>query len=107
MTLKNSELEAEKRCTEVIFKFQSLRKRALIKLEAADDKQFLIDTVQEQLNDALAQTEDELLEIEMLLQDALHDSTLQFFDKITGFNKKIGDKTVNFIGEVQMHCSQF
>jgi hypothetical protein len=40
------------------------------------------------------------MEIEMLLQDALQDSTMKFRDKIKEFNTEITQKTVAFIGFV-------
>ena len=66
-----------------------------------------IDDCQDDLKKAVIHTEDELLEIEMLLQDALHESTTIFFEKVKEIIKKIDGKTVTFISEVQMHGAAF
>ena len=45
---------------------------------------------------AVSVLEDDLMEIEMLLQDALIEATNKFKENIKDFNTDINNKTVNF-----------
>jgi len=51
--------------------------------------------------------EDQLMENEMLLQDALQDSTTKFKDKIKEFNGEISKKTQDFMQYVLEQCAIF
>ena len=106
-TLKDSELAAEKKCIKLIQGFESLKKHKIKTLETSENKMLEIDDCQDDLKKAVIEVEDGLLEVEMLLQDALNESSNIFFDKIKTFNKTIDSKTVTFIGEVQMHGAAF
>lgn len=52
-----------------------------------------MDDYEKRLGDAIVVLEDELMQIEMLLQDALSESTSKFKDYIKDFNNKITEKT--------------
>jgi hypothetical protein len=69
--LHNSELDAEKKSINNINEFLSLKKHKIHDLDQLPDKALQIDEYETALMDAVAVLEDELMEIEMLLQDAL------------------------------------
>ena len=66
-TLRDSELDAEKKCIVLIQKFESLKKHKLAALEASENKVLEFDDCQDDLKKAIVTLEDDLLEVEMLL----------------------------------------
>jgi|TARA_B110001450_G_C17371069_1_gene379689 hypothetical protein len=50
--------------------------------------------------DKIAQLEDDLMDIEMLLQDSLNEATAKFTDEIKRLNSDLKAKTMDYIKEV-------
>ena len=50
--------------------------------------------------DKIATLEDDLMEIEMLLQEALNDATGKFVDEVKRLNSELRTKTMDYIKEV-------
>lgn len=69
--MRDKELECEKQSIELIKSFQRLKKHKLRYLDQQDDKAALLDEIECELVEAVEKLEDDLMEIEMLLQDAL------------------------------------
>lgn len=76
-------------------------------LEEADDKILQIDEAEPELIDAVNKLEDNLMEIEMLLQDALHTAVVDFKDKANDVTKIMKDKTSEFIKFVLANFEDF
>ena len=66
-----------------------MKKHKIKELEELPDKALQIDEFETDLQDAIRVLEDELMEIEMLLQDALGDSTGKFKDNVKALNESI------------------
>jgi hypothetical protein len=70
--MKDEELLGEKKSIDHIRNFQRLKKHKLRDLEEQDDKALIIEDYETELHNAIEGLEDNLMEIEMLLQSALH-----------------------------------
>ena len=67
-----------------------MRKHKLRELdEASDNKLLLLDEYEEILLKAITELEDELMEIEMLLQDAIHQAFSDFKEKVSAINSEM------------------
>jgi len=64
----------------------SLKKHKINELDTLPDKGLQIDDYESALLEAVSVLEDDLMEIEMLLQDALGEATSNFKEKIKEFN---------------------
>lgn len=86
--LKEDELTAEKKCIELIRKLQSAKKHKMRQLEGAEEEgEYDIVEEEENLLKNVDLLEDNLMEIEMLLQDALQKATGEtYFDKVKAIN---------------------
>ena len=80
--MRYEELLGEKKSIELIRKFQQFKKHKLRELEEQEEKGMIIDDIEKELNDAVEKLEDDLMEIEMLLQDALQTAVTQFKEMI-------------------------
>ena len=69
--LRKEELLAEKKSIELIRDYQSLKKRQFRYMEALEDKAGEIDEYEKKMLKAVEDLEEELMNIEMVLQDAL------------------------------------
>ena len=78
--LHNSELEAEAKSIELIRKFNSEKKHMLNELDSLEDKSMQYEDYFKELIEKITQLEDALMEIEMLLQEALNEATGKFTD---------------------------
>ena len=56
-----------------------------------------IDDYENTLMDKIAELEDDLMNIEMLLQEALSEATGKFVDAIKGLNSELRTKTMDFV----------
>ena len=59
-----------------------------------------IDDYETSLMDKIAIVEDDLMEIEMLLQEALSEATGKFTDEIKRLNSELKTKTMDYIKDV-------
>jgi hypothetical protein len=59
-----------------------MKKHKLRHLENSQEKHMLLDDYEQELLQGVNELEDELMEIEMLLQDAMHNAMGQFMTKI-------------------------
>jgi len=59
-----------------------------------------IDDYETSLMDKIALVEDDLMEIEMLLQEALSEATGKFTDEIKRLNSELKTKTMDYIKDV-------
>lgn len=91
--LKKAELEAERKSIKLIQEFISYQKHTLADLDKQDDKALQLDSYEEKLLVKINNLETELMDIEMLLQDSLNQSTETFLGTI-----KIT------IDQVKKHC---
>jgi len=66
-----------------------------------------IDDYETLLMEAVAQLEDNLMDLEMHLQDALFESTNKFRDRVSSLNSAMKNKTMDFIKSVVEHSDQF
>ena len=105
--MRDEELLAEKRSIELIANFQGLKKHKLRDLENQEDKQLDVDDIERELLDAVDTLEDELMNIEMLLQDALVQGFTQFHDMSTGILGVMKTKTIEFIKFVNEQAELF
>lgn len=69
---------AEQKSIALIRKFNSEKKHSLNELEELEDKSMQIDDYENSLMDKIADLEDDLMNIEMLLQEALNEATGNF-----------------------------
>lgn len=69
--LHQAELNAEQKSIALITKYNSEKKHILNELDELEDKSMQIDDYENTLMDKIADLEDNLMNIEMLLQDAL------------------------------------
>jgi len=76
--LHRAELEAEAKSIELIRSFNSVKKHMLNELHSLEDKSMQIDDYETSLMDKIAELEDELMELEFLLQEALSEATGKF-----------------------------
>jgi hypothetical protein len=97
VTLRESELEAESKSINLIRAFNSLKKHKINELQSLEDKSMQIDDYETLLMDSVSELEDNLMEIEMLLQDALGDSTGKFRDRVTALNSVMKGNTMDYI----------
>ena len=98
--LHQAELDAEQKSIKLIRKYTSEQKHMLNDLLAQEDKSMQIDDYENTLMDKIAQLEDDLMEIEMLLQEALNEATGKFVDEVKRLNSELRTKTMDYIKEV-------
>lgn len=79
-TMREEELKADKKSVLIMEELKSKKKHAYRDLDEANDKLLALDEFQAALNKDVNETEDKLMEIEMLLQDSLHTAFNQFKD---------------------------
>ena len=95
--MRDEELLGEKRSIELIRKFQQFKKHKLREIEAEDDKQLILEEYEQQLIDAVEKLEDDLMEIEMLLQDALQSAVAQFKEMVSTIIGDMKQKTISYV----------
>ena len=66
-----------------------------------------IDDYESNLMEKIANLEDDLMEIEMLLQEALSDATGKFQDEIKRINGELKTKTMDYIKDIQNEYEVF
>ena len=97
-SMREEELECEKKAIKLIEDFQGKKKHKLRKIENdGDEIDHVLDDFEKELLDLVDELEDNLMEIEMKLQDALYNSVISFKEKIQAFNNDMKSKTINFI----------
>jgi hypothetical protein len=89
--LRDSELEAEKKSIKLIQEFVSFKKHKLKELDAEEEKSHILDDYYDLLISEITNLEEKLMEIEMLLQDALQVANGQFKDKLKEINLRISE----------------
>ena len=94
--LRKIELQSERKSTELIAKFTSFRKHQYRDLDLQPDKSLQLDDFETELLKAVAVLEDDLMEIEMLLQEALSRSYSDFQDKTKALSSTMYQKTVEY-----------
>ena len=72
-----------------------------------EDKSMQIDDYENTLMDKISILEDDLMEIEMLLQEALNEATGKFTDEVKRLNSELRTKTMDFIKDVQAEYETF
>ena len=98
VTLREEELEAESKSVNLIRAFNGMRKHKMNEMDNLGEQvQFQIDDYQNHFTEAVNTLEDNLMEIEMLLQDALGESTGKFRDKVMAINSQMKNKTMDYI----------
>ena len=108
VSLRDEELAAESKSTNLIREFLSLRKHKMNEFESLGDNQALeIDDYENFLTEAVTTLEDKLMEIEMHLQDALSESTDKFRDKVHSLNGDMKNKTMDFMKFVMEESENF
>lgn len=80
--LKKAEIEAEQKSIKLISEFICYRKVTLAELDKQEDKALQLDQYEENLLFKIINLENELMDIEMLLQEALVNSTEIFVNTI-------------------------
>jgi len=95
--MKTEELTADKKSIDKMDDLKSKKKHAYRELEEAEDKMLRIDDVENELIEAVNVCEDDLMEVEMLLQDALFTAYGDYKDKITVINSILKEKTNEYI----------
>ena len=95
--LHQAEVDAEQKSIKLIRQYNSEQKHMLNDLLAQEDKSMQIDDYETTLMDKIATLEDDLMEIEMLLQEALNDATGKFVDEVKRLNAELRTKTMDFI----------
>lgn len=107
--MRQSELKAERDSIELIRKLQSLKKHKLREFEENPDENndMAIEEEEGKLLDEVEKLEDELMQIEMLLQDALQAATSTFKDKVQVINQEMKKKTIEFIKFVAEEAENF
>jgi hypothetical protein len=106
-TLRNSELDAEKRSIAKIQGYISFKKHLLRELDSQEDMAYQLDEYEKRLGEAIVVLEVELMDIEMLLQDALEVATTKFKEKVKEINNKIIEKTSNLQQQLQGQSEEF
>lgn len=76
-------------------------------LDNQDDKQMQVDDYESTLMDKISELEDALMDIEMLLQEALNEATGKFQDEIKRLNSELKTKTMDFIKDVTNEFESF
>jgi hypothetical protein len=99
--LRKEELQAEKKSIELIRDYQSLKKRQYRYMESLEDKAGEIDDYEKKMVKAVEDLEEELMNIEMVLQDALQIATDKFKEKVTFIINDIKAKTINFCSSLK------
>lgn len=79
--MRDSELDCEKRAINFINDFQGIRKHKFRDIEDQEDRDLQMDDFQIELLDSVDTLEDNLMEIEMKLQDALTNAVNIFKEK--------------------------
>jgi hypothetical protein len=107
-SLKDSELDAEQRSIQKIEGYLGFKKHQLRDLESQEDMAYQLDDFEKRLGDAINVLEDDLMDIEMLLQDALSEATGIFKAKFDEYNKRIIEKTKNlYQSQLQTQTDEF
>ena len=105
--LHQAEIDAEQKSIKLIRKYNSEQKHMLNDLLAQEDKSMQIDDYENELMDKIAMLEDDLMEIEMLLQEALNEATGKFVDEVKRLNSDLRTKTMDYIKEVANELDVF
>ena len=107
--MRQSELKAEQDSIELIRKLLSLKKHKLRDIEdnPEDNNDMVVEETEADLLLQVDVLEDNLMEIEMLLQDALHVSFVQFKDKVAVINADMKKKTIEHIKFVAEEAETF
>ena len=79
----------------------------LNELMEQEDKSMQIDDYESNLMEKIAKLEDDLMEIEMLLQEALSEATGKFVDEVKRLNGDLKSKTMDFIKEIGQEYENF
>jgi len=107
-TLHDSELQAERNSTARIELYKNMHKKKMQAISFEnDDKRNLIEETDKELQQAIDEMYNELMNIEMLLQFALQESTASFRDKIKDFLSAIGKTAMEFSNYVQSQAEIF
>lgn len=105
--LHRAELEAEEKSIRLIRTFNSQQKHMMSDLMEQEDKSMQIDDYEATLLEKIAELEDNLMEIEMLLQEALNEATGKFTDEVKRLNTDLKAKTMDYIKEVAAEYETF
>lgn len=105
--MRDEELLAEKKSIDLIRKFQSKKKHKLRDLDEQEDKALIIEEYETELMNSVEELEDDLMEIEMLLQEALHTSVGAFKEKVTAINGEMRQKTIDYVKFVTEQSETF
>lgn len=106
-TMKQEELKADKKSVIIMEELKAKKKHAYRVLDDAQDKLLALDEVQADLIKAVNETEDKLMEIEMILQDALHTAFTAFKDMTQAITNQQKEKIMDFIKKVQDAADEF
>ena len=72
----------------------------LNELGQQEDKSMQIDDYENNLMEKIANLEDDLMELEFLLQEALSEATGKFTDEVKRLNSELRTKTMDYIKDV-------
>ena len=84
--MREAELNSEKKSSNIIEKFVSLKKHKLRDLDEQPDKSLLLEEFEKELFDAVDILENEIMELEMHLQQALQNAMESFSSKASNVN---------------------
>ena len=89
---------AEARAVEEIRKFQKIKKRAKLEIEAkGEELDGQEDDYGQQLKEQLADLERKLMDIEMALQNVLQEQTKEYIKKVKDMNEYLKGKTNEYL----------
>jgi len=95
--MREEELLADKKSITMLDDLKGKKKHMYRELNASTDRVMQIDGVEEEMMACVDKVEYDLMDIEMLLQDALHTALGEFKDKTHSINAQLKDKTHDFI----------
>lgn len=105
--MREEELKAEAKSIEMIRELQGKKKHTMRELEGKEDVEMLIEDYEPKLIQEVANLEDNLMDIEMMLQDALHASVQTFLEKIKALNGEMKQNTIKYIKFVADEAEKF
>ena len=105
--MRDEEKRAEKKSIAILDELKGKKKYAYRTLDSSTDRSMQIDEIEEDMINAVNKVEDDLMDIEMLLQDALHTAMNSFKDQTHGINAQLKAKTKEFIDFVLDQANEF
>ena len=106
-SMKEEELVADKKSIDKMDALKAKKKYAWKEVENAADRNLMIDDVEKDLKNEVDNVEDQLMEVEMLLQDALFTAFGDFKEKTHLINSDLKNKTNDYIKKVLEAAEEF